>query len=213
MKILKRVLIVLLIIIILLFGMSFGFSVYSTMTHPVKYSQTIQKYSKEYNIDPLLVLAVIKVESNFETSAVSNAGAKGLMQMMPETAKSILKDRNQKYENNLITDPHKNIELGTYYLSYLLRQFHDRDLAIAAYNGGIGNVNKWLNDTSLSKDGETLHNIPLGETRYYVVKINNQYDIYRLFYGGETLQDDMHTSPQTWFKNYWKIIQNIIENY
>lgn len=213
MKIFKRVLLVLLIVLVLLVGLSFGFAVYSTMTHPVKYSKEIQKYGEEYNVDPLLVLAVIKVESNFDTEAVSDAGANGLMQIMPETAKSIQQNRNQKYEDDLITDPHKNIELGVYYLSYLLHHFQDRNLAIAAYNGGIGNVKNWLNDKALSQDGETLKNIPLGETRYYVVKINNQYDIYRLFYEGETLIDGMQKNPQTWVKNYWKIVRNIIENY
>lgn len=103
--------------------------------------------------------------------------------------------------------------MGTAYLSYLLHHFKNHDLAIAAYNGGIGNVKEWLSNESFSKDGQTLDDIPSSETKYYVVKVENQYNIYKIFYEDTKLEENMHKSFKVWAKNYIKLIKNIINKY
>ena len=172
MKFIKRFLITIISIIVIVFLVGFGVSAYSTVTRPVKYVDLVNTYSKEYNVDPLLVMSVIKVESNFDPSVKSKAGALGLMQLMPDTAESINNMRNTHFTMDDLKKPDKNIEMGTAYLSYLLHHFKNHDLAIAAYNGGIGNVKEWLSNESFSKDGQTLDDIPSSETKYYLSLIH-----------------------------------------
>lgn len=213
MKFIKRFLITIISIIVIVFLIGFGVSAYSTMTRPVKYVDLVNTYAKEYNVDPLLVMSVIKVESNFDPSVKSKAGALGLMQLMPDTAESINNMRNTHFTVEDLKKPDKNIEMGTAYLSYLLHHFKNHDLAIAAYNGGIGNVKEWLSNESFSKDGQTLDDIPSSETKYYVVKVENQYNIYKIFYEDTKLEENMHKNFQVWAKNYIKLIKNIINKY
>lgn len=97
MKFIKRFLITIISIFVIVFLVGFGVSAYSTMTRPVKYVDLVNTYAKEYNVDPLLVMSVIKVESNFDPSVKSKAGALGLMQLMPDTAESINKMRNTHF--------------------------------------------------------------------------------------------------------------------
>ncbi len=213
MKFIKRFLITILTLIVILFVIGFGVSAYATASRPVKYVDEINTYSKKYNVDPLLVLSVIEVESGFDPNIKSNAGAIGLMQLMPDTAESINNMRNTNFTLEDLKNPEKNIEMGTSYLSYLLHHFKNHDLAIAAYNGGIGNVKEWLSDEAFSKDGKTLSDIPSSETKYYVVKVNKQYNIYKIFYEGETLKENMHKDFKVWGKNYIKLLKNIINKY
>ncbi|MDO7206526.1 lytic transglycosylase domain-containing protein [Paraclostridium bifermentans] len=84
-----------------------------------------------------------------------------------------------------IFDPETNIKIGCWYLSKLYKEFDDLDLVIAAYNGGSGNVNKWLNDEAYSKDGNKLHEIPFNETKNYLGKVKENYIIYKSLYGEE----------------------------
>lgn len=200
-------------IILILFLIGFIISAYATYTRPVQYVDIVQKYAEENKIDPLLSLSIIKVESNFNKDAKSNVGAVGLMQLMPDTAKSLNEIKNTHFTEEDLNDPEKNIEMGSEYMAYLINHFNNKDLAFAAYNGGIGNVNSWLSNEAYSKDGKSLDSIPSSETKYYVYKLNNQYDIYSLFYDGENLEDGMHKSPKTWAKNYFKILKDIVKNY
>jgi soluble lytic murein transglycosylase len=124
-------------------------------------------------------MAVIKQESNFVPEAHSGV-AGGLMQLTQETA--------QWNANELgITDfdymdPETNIELGCHYLKYLIKHYGNVDTALAAYNGGMGNVDAWLADKTYSSDGKTLDNIPFAETRNYVVKVNEYWAHYKELY-------------------------------
>ena len=190
MKFLKNLILGLLAILIIIFIISFGIVSYGTITRPVEYTEYINKYSEEYDVDPMLVYSVIKVESNYNPDAHSPMNAHGLMQILPETGSWIAERLKIDYSEEMLKDPETSIQMGTYYLSYLVHHFKDRDLAIAAYNGGLGNVEKWLADENLSKDGESLDEIPFVETRNYVVRVNDNYRIYDLFYGDEKNLED-----------------------
>ncbi|WP_250278238.1 lytic transglycosylase domain-containing protein [[Clostridium] colinum] len=139
---------------------------------PIKYERIIEKYAKKYNIEKSLVFAVINAESRFNKNAVSNKGAIGLMQIMPETGEWLAKKIDIKeFSENMLYDPETNIKLGTYYLSYLLEKFEDETLALCAYNAGSTNVYRWLNNEKYTKDGN-IHTIPFKETNNYVKKID-----------------------------------------
>ena len=104
----------------------------------------VNKYSYEYNLDPLLVLAVIKTESNFNTEAESNKGAKGLMQIMDSTGEWIAsKLEVDNFNTNMLYEPEINIEFGCWYLNNLIGEFGNLDTALAAYNAGPNAVKKY----------------------------------------------------------------------
>ena len=146
--------------------------------YPLEYAEYANIYADEYNIDPLLIFAIIKAESNFNTEAKSNNNAKGLMQLMEKTAKDISNE-----ENIDLFDPETNIKLGTSYLSTLLKKYdYQIGIALAAYNAGMGNVNTWIERGIIGADDSDLENIPYKETNMYVRKILNNYKIYKELY-------------------------------
>ena len=142
--------------------------------YPKKYSIYVEKYAERFDVDENLIYAIIKVESNFNPNATSDAGAKGLMQVMDATAAECASKLNITADP---FDPEDNIMLGTYYLSTLIEYYGSVNNAIAAYNGGMANVNKWSKD----EYGE-LNNIPFGETEAYVKRVLNAYDNYCKLY-------------------------------
>ncbi|WP_100065099.1 lytic transglycosylase domain-containing protein [Miniphocaeibacter massiliensis] len=210
MKIVKRFLIFILVLFILGILTSFAIVSYGTVTRPVEYTNYVNKYSEEYDVDPLLIMSVIKVESNFKEDVKSHMNAVGLMQIIPDTGKWVAEKIDVDYSDDILKDPETNIKLGTYYLSYLISHFQDNDLAIAAYNGGMGNVDNWIKDGIVGKNGVGLENIPIKEAKNYVVKVDEQYEVYTRYYKGETLEDGMEKSPLRWFKNYFKQIKSFI---
>ena len=176
----KKIIIWLIVVIVILVGGKYSAKKY---LYPYKYEEIVNKYSYEYNLDPFLVLAVIKTESNFNTEAESSKGAKGLMQIMDSTGEWIaskLEIRN--FNTNMLYEPEINIEFGCWYLNNLLNEFGDLSLALAAYNGGSGNVTRWLNDPKYSRDGESLTYIPFKETKKYVDKVSTRYNVYKFLY-------------------------------
>ena len=176
----KKIIICLIVAIVILVGGKYSIKKY---LYPYKYKEIVDKYSYEYNLDPFLVLAVIKTESNFNTDAESSKGAKGLMQIMDSTGEWIgSKVEIDKFNANMLYDPEINIEFGCWYLNNLLEEFGDLSLALAAYNGGSGNVTKWLSNPEYSSDGENLTYIPFKETKKYVDKVNTRYNVYKFLY-------------------------------
>jgi len=150
--------------------------------YPIKYKDYIAEQAEKQEIDPFLIAAVIKVESNFQTGRSSSKGAIGLMQLMPSTADWIVQKIGSPSvtSDELLHLPEKNIELGAWYLNYLLRQFdHEMIVAIAAYNAGPGNVNKWLKEGVWNGELGTSSDIPFGETRHYVQKVIYYYNKYK----------------------------------
>ena len=142
------------------------------------YSEYVSKYSQEYNVDENLIYALIKAESNFEASAVSNKNAQGLMQLMPSTAEEVANKNNIELTEENILEPYININIGTKYISTLLERYECVEIALAAYNAGIGNVDKWIENGIIKSDGSDIENIPFKETNTYVRKIMRDYKIY-----------------------------------
>lgn len=154
--------------------------------YPLKYRELVKKYSEHYNLDPFLVLAVIKAESSFRNTAVSHKNARGLMQITENTGKwSAEKIGMESFTADMLFDPEININIGCWYLSRLYDQFGDTDLVLAAYNAGSGNVSRWLEDRELSPSGRTLDKIPYKETEKYLKKVRNSYLIYKKLYEKE----------------------------
>ena len=154
--------------------------------YPRTYEEAVLVYSEEYNVDKNLILALIKAESNFDEDAISNRNAIGLMQLMEETAKDVanrngieLDDENIREE---LCDVYKNIEIGTAYIASLLKKYENKEVALAAYNAGIGTVDNWIEKGIINKDGTDIENIPYKETNYYVRKILRDYEIYQELY-------------------------------
>ena len=144
-------------------------------TYPTEYREYVSLYANKYGIPEYIIFAVIKVESDFDPNAVSGAGAMGLMQMMPKTFNWLTGDEHlgEYLPVDALYDPEVSIRYGTYYLLYLLRKFdYNRDAAIAAYNGGEGNVASWLRDARYADGKGVLKYIPIKETRVYLIKVN-----------------------------------------
>jgi soluble lytic murein transglycosylase len=148
--------------------------------YPLKYEDLIDRYSQEYQLDPALVCAVIYAESGFDPKAVSVDGARGVMQIMPDTGDWIAgKLDMDDYDVDMLFEPEVNIRFGCWMLNYLYGRFSgDAKKTLAAYNAGQGNVDKWMKDPGCSKDGLTLDYIPFKETRNYVKKVMAAHDIY-----------------------------------
>ncbi|MCI9015622.1 MAG: lytic transglycosylase domain-containing protein [Clostridia bacterium] len=152
--------------------------------YPTKYSEYVYKYAKEYNIDPLLVFAIIKAESNFNPNVISSSKAIGLMQLMDATAEEIARKLNITFqEKSSLYNPELNIQLGVKYFSNLLKEYNNNQLlALTAYNAGIGNVKNWIEQGIIKPDGSDIENIPFKETNNYVRKILRDYKIYKELY-------------------------------
>jgi len=176
----KKKILVLFIFIILFGSFLYEKKVVHKFIYPQKYSEYVEKYSKEFNLDKNIVYSVIKVESKFDCNAVSKKDAKGLMQIRDITRDWAAEELD--LENVDIFDPETNIRIGCWYLSKLYKEFGRLDLVIAAYNGGSGNVRKWLDDDKYSKDGENLHSIPFDQTSNYVKKVKKNYREYKNIY-------------------------------
>jgi len=151
--------------------------------YPLKYQEHIVKYSQEYGMDPYLVAAVIRVESGFSPNVVSKKGATGLMQIMPETAVWAAEQMDMKgFDASQLSAPETNIKIGTWYLSKLLEEFEgDTTLALAAYNGGRGNVREWMESGVIKESVEDT--IPFAETKDFVLKVKKAYNWYKKLYG------------------------------
>lgn len=157
------------------------------LIYPIKYENYVEEYSKKYQVDKYLIYAVIKAESNFDEKAQSSKDAKGLMQLMINTAKDIIKKsddisiKEEEIETKLI-EPQYNIALGTKYISLLINKYGNIQLALVAYNAGSGNVDNWIEQGILQKDGANIENVPYKETNNYVRKILRDYEIYKSLY-------------------------------
>ena len=176
----------LVLIVVLLGPIGFGEKMMKIM-YSKKYENLVVIYSEKYQVDSDLIFALIKAESNFNSSAVSGKGAKGLMQLMEETAKDVSKKTDLKIEPDEIGEKllqaDVNIELGTKYISILLEKYNNTAIALTAYNAGIGTVDNWREKGVIKKDGEDIQNIPYKETNNYVRKILRDYKIYKKLYG------------------------------
>ena len=152
--------------------------------YPREYAEYVEIYAQKYGVPESLVFAVIHTESGFDSGAVSSAGAVGLMQMTPDTFAWLTDEiLFEHLENGMLYDPETNIKYGTYLLSRFYDRYGDWKLTLAAYNGGVGNVDSWLKDPEYSDGEGGLKKIPFKETRNYVKKVADAKDTYERLYG------------------------------
>ena len=145
--------------------------------YPLRYSTIVRAHARNYDLNPALLAAVIDEESKFRADAKSSAGAVGLMQLLPATAKGIaIHTGGSKFVTSDLYDPEINVRYGAWYLHHLLQKYGDERLALAAYNAGQQNVDSWRAE---GKD------IQFPETRAYVAKVERLKGIYRRTYSRE----------------------------
>lgn len=181
-KRLLKIFIVLIVIVAILFAIFKNKDAIMKYFYVIKYSEYVEKYSEEYDVDKYLIYACIKAESNFNEKAESKKGAKGLMQLMDSTAGDIAKSLDMTIDNDDLFNPEINIKLGTKYISKMLQKYENTTLALAAYNAGSGNVDSWISQGTIERDGSNAENIPFKETNNYVRKILKDYKIYKELY-------------------------------
>ncbi|MBI5196291.1 MAG: transglycosylase SLT domain-containing protein [Nitrospirae bacterium] len=154
------------------------------MAYPLGYWDIVKMASERENVDAYLVTAIIREESRFDPAATSNAGALGLMQLMPATAQRFKsKVKIELKDNSDIYDAEKNILIGAHYLSWLIKEFKALPYAIAAYNAGESVLQKWLDQNGKKEIDEFIEEIPYAETRKYVKKVLKSYWQYRAMEG------------------------------
>ena len=160
------------------------------LAYPKGYWANVAAKAGAFGVDPYLVLAVIREESRFNPRAVSHSGARGLMQIMPRTGRAIALDLDKSgFRTRKLFTPALNIEMGSYYLSNLVKNFQGNVyLSLAGYNGGPNKIKKyvksWYNDNLSSVDiDEFIESIPGRETRLYVQKVMGSYFEYKRLYG------------------------------
>lgn len=150
---------------------------YERLRYPLEYEQIVVGHAENYDLEPHLLAAVIYQESKFDADAVSSSGAVGLMQLLPATAQGIA-DRTGGvgwHERDLV-DPELNVRYGSWYLRHLLDKYGDEELALAAYNAGQANVDRWR---------EQGVGIQFDETRHYVRRVRQLKEIYARAYRSE----------------------------
>jgi soluble lytic murein transglycosylase len=150
---------------------------YARLWYPLHYSSIVRGHAANYDIDPALLAAVIEQESKFRADAKSSAGAIGLMQLLPDTAKGIaIHTGGSKFVLSDLYDPEINVRYGAWYLHHLMLRYGDEKTALAAYNAGQQNVDRWR------AEGK---GIEFPETRAYVDKVERLKGIYRRAYAKE----------------------------
>lgn len=190
---------------------SFSIVAYQTSRQKIAYQDEIKKYSEKYNMDPLLIASIIKVESDYDNGAHSNQNAKGLMQLLDASAKHSAELIGEEYYPDKLKDVDYNLNLGVGYFNYLYKYYNNVDLALAAYNGGIGNVDKWINEKKIDKHDPDPTKIPVEETRQYVIKINSNYDLMKVFYeDGLPSKNELKNRRELSIKNYKKFVKKIL---
>jgi soluble lytic murein transglycosylase len=157
------------------------------LRYPIHYDDLVLPNAELNQLDPLLVFSLIRQESLFQSFATSFAAAQGLMQIIPSTGQDIANQLNwPDYQNSDVYRPYVNVHFGTYYLRWVMDNFVDQVdyAALAGYNGGPGNAQTWLGISGPDID-RFVQTVTFDETRRYVTRIYEQYNVYRYLYGVE----------------------------
>ncbi|MHB9111894.1 MAG: lytic transglycosylase domain-containing protein [Thermoleophilia bacterium] len=160
---------------------------YSRWLYPMKHADLITRSAGQNQLDPALVAAVIYEESSFDEAISSDAGAVGLMQLMPSTATWIAANTGGvDFRVADLKDPSVNIAYGCWYLRYLTDRYGSYELALAAYNGGTENLDKWLAEAQAQgREFSSAVDIPWPETREFIINVDETRDIYASAYAAE----------------------------
>lgn len=153
------------------------------LNYPTKYKQEIEFFANKYNLSPSLVASVIKIESNYDEKSISNAGAVGLMQILPSTALDMSNRMGIDLDTNNLCDVNTNIDIGCFYLRYLLDMF-DGNISntLSAYNWGLANVKTWMLRGNIDGYG-SIKDIPVKETANYLKKYKKAKFVYCNIFG------------------------------
>ena len=155
------------------------------LSYPRPYSATVEAAAEEFNVDRLLIWAVMREESRYDPEALSWAGARGLMQVIPSTQAWISEQLGEDISPGDAFTPEASIRMGAWLLHFLVDYFEgDLELAIAGYNGGQGNVDSWQADPLVSNRDDLLRWIGFGETREYLERVSSSYQVYQELYAG-----------------------------
>lgn len=216
MKVLKfigKVIGYILLAILLVIVLSYGIIAYQTSRTKIDYQDEITEVSEEFNIDPLLTASIVKVESDFDNNAQSHQGAQGLMQLLDDTARHSAEVIDMDYYPEKLNDINYNLKLGVGYYNYLMKYYNNQKLALAAYNGGVGNVDKWIKEGILDKENPDISKIPFEETRQYVTKVESTYDVYKTFYkNGLPTKTELSDLGQLNYNNFRTFINQLLFN-
>jgi soluble lytic murein transglycosylase len=150
--------------------------------YPFGWRSEVMEAAARSGLDPYLIAAVVREESSYYPRALSRAGARGLMQLMPETGLPMLPGKGAREEH--LDDPVQNLRLGTRFLAALLREFRDPRVALAAYNAGPKRVRQWWSARRTDDVEAWVELIPYDETRHYVRRVMLAWDEYRRIYAG-----------------------------
>ena len=159
--------------------------------YPLRYKDLIVRMAGEYDLEPWHVAAVIRCESSFDPNATSNVGARGLMQIMPDTGEWLASKFKEAdgFNPDSLYDPETNVKYACWYLRWLMNRY-DRDLVLvtSAYHAGHGTVDKWLADSAVSQDGRAIQPdaIPYASTKQYVSRVLRAYEKYEELYDYES---------------------------
>lgn len=179
-----KILIIIIIILAVLFML--GCLFIKKFVYPLNHFDIVKEEAAKNNLDPYLVMAIIKTESGFKKDATSNKEAKGLMQIIDSTANDINNKTNivDEVGDNLY-DENVNIALGCKYFSSLVSRYNGNYyLAICAYNAGMGNVDKWIEQGIIDSNLNEFWNVnlPFSETKKYLKKVMISYKMYKMLY-------------------------------
>jgi soluble lytic murein transglycosylase len=159
------------------------------LAHPLPFVELVRGYEKDHGVPPLLTYAVMKTESRYDPGATSWAGARGLIQLMPGTAKTVAKAAGVELTDDALYDPATNLDLGMRYLAGLVARYQGGDaavvLAVPSYNAGAGAVDKWLAERGSWDLDLFVEAIPYDETRHYTQSVLGRWWAYRWLYGAD----------------------------
>jgi soluble lytic murein transglycosylase len=154
--------------------------------YPLGWRNDVADAARRAGLDPYLVAAVVREESSYYPRAVSRAGARGLMQLMPATARPMADLRGLAFEGgSLLDDPRANLDMGASFLAGLLKEFGDPHVALAAYNAGPKRAREWWKSRRTNDMEAWVEQIPYDETRHYVKRVSLSWEEYRRIYGND----------------------------
>lgn len=155
------------------------------LAFPLPYRRSLEEYSRQRSLDPFLVAALIRQESEFNTKAVSRANARGLTQVLPSTGRQLSRKLGiPRYNTRMLFSPDTNLKIGTFYLKALSDQLQGKvEETLASYNAGKSRVNSWVASANFHEPAEFVESIPFSETRVYVESVLRNAEVYRRIYG------------------------------
>lgn len=172
------------VLILVFLAVVLTFPKWITVFYPLPHQDLVFSVAEKHDVDPYLVFAIIRAESKYQSGAESPVGAKGLMQIMPETGSWIADQKGlEGFKSDDLHDPYINISFGCWYLQNLSQEFKgDIPLTVAAYNAGRGKVEEWAAKDIWHGETTEIDKIPFPETRQYVKNVLKNYEAYKAIY-------------------------------